>query len=357
MKALEITGLCKSYGDKTVLDNVSFSVDRGEIVGFLGPNGAGKSTTMNIVTGYLSPSKGEVRVCGINTLENPIGAKAKIGYLPEIPPLYQDMTVYEYLCFVFDLKKCKKDKKKHIAECMALVKLMDVAHRMIRNLSKGYKQRVGLAQALIGDPEVLILDEPTVGLDPSQIMEIRDVIRLIGREKTVILSTHILQEVTAVCDKVIIIHQGKIRACDTLLSLESGGINTYRITAMSDAASAAGILEAMGVEYEEAECGEEAACAFNMKTSEDTDIRAQVFNAFASAGIPLLEFTATTRSIEDVFRDYTDDEWLQARELEAAAAEAAEEQEAEAAQEEDSEELRAAEAPETESEDEQEAQQ
>lgn len=351
IKALEITGLCKSYGDKKVLDNVSFSVDRGEIVGFLGPNGAGKSTTMNIVTGYLSPSKGEVRVCGINTLEDPIGAKAKIGYLPEIPPLYQDMTVYEYLCFVFDLKKCKKDKKKHIAECMALVKLMDVAHRMIKNLSKGYKQRVGLAQALIGDPEVLILDEPTVGLDPSQIIEIRDVIKLIGREKTVILSTHILQEVTAVCDKVIIIHHGKIRACDTLSNLESGGINTYRITAMSDSSAAAGILDGMDIEYEGAECGEENACAFNLKTSEERDIRAQVFNAFASAGIPLLEFTATTRSIEDVFRDYTDDEWLRARELEEAEEQKSEAPEPEAEDEQEPEEAQ------TESEDEQEAQQ
>ena len=314
-KALEISGLCKSYGDKKVLDNVSFSVDNGEIVGFLGPNGAGKSTTINIVTGYLSATKGQVKVCGIDILENPLAAKAKIGYLPEIPPLYQDLTVYEYLCFVFDLKKCTLDKEKHIAECMSLVKIMDVAHRMIKNLSKGYKQRVGLAQALIGDPELLILDEPTVGLDPSQIMEIRDVIRLVGKRKTVILSTHILQEVTAVCDKVIIIHHGKIMVCDTLSNLESGGKHTYRVSVKADPQNAEKVFSQNNITAVAAESTEEGISSFDIDAGEDESVRESVFNAFAAAGLPIVELRETSMSIEDVFREYTDDDLIREREM------------------------------------------
>ena len=218
--AVEICGLSKSYGGNKALDNISFSVRRGEIMGFLGPNGAGKSTTMNILTGCISASQGSVTVCGCDVLENPKIVKGKIGYLPEQPPLYFDMTVYEYLSFVYDLKKVKNDKKAHIEHVMQLVQISDMQGRMIKNLSKGYKQRVGLAQALIGDPEVLVLDEPTVGLDPKQIVEIRNVIKAIGKERTIILSTHILQEVSAVCDRVTIIAHGRIVAENTIEGLE-----------------------------------------------------------------------------------------------------------------------------------------
>ncbi|MBQ7975080.1 MAG: ATP-binding cassette domain-containing protein [Clostridia bacterium] len=304
---LEVEGLCKSYGDKNILKNVSFSVEAGEVVGFLGPNGAGKSTTMNIITGYLSPTRGKVTVCGTDTLEAPRTAKSKIGYLPELPPLYFDMTVYEYLSFVFDLKKCELDKKRHIAECMALVKITDVAHRIIKNLSKGYKQRVGVAQALIGDPDILILDEPTVGLDPAQIMEIRDVIRYIGKTKTIILSTHILQEVTAVCDKVIIINRGRIMACDSLKNLESGSFDTYTLKVPAASAGVAEAVRGCGVDIKPAASDEMGVHSYVLSCAKGEDVREKLFNAFVDAGIPMLEFAKTTKSIEDVFRQYTSD--------------------------------------------------
>ena len=218
---IEICGLTKKYGSKKAVDNISFKVRRGEILGFLGPNGAGKSTTMNILTGYISATSGSVRVDGLDVLENPKEVKKKIGYLPENPPLYFDMTVREYLKFVYELKGAKKPEREHIDEVMEIARISHMADRMIKNLSKGYKQRVGLAQALIGDPEVLILDEPTVGLDPKQIIEIRNVIRELGKDRTVILSTHILQEVSAVCDRVAIINRGRLVALDTLESLSA----------------------------------------------------------------------------------------------------------------------------------------
>ncbi|MBR5535243.1 MAG: ATP-binding cassette domain-containing protein [Clostridia bacterium] len=212
---IEVKNLSKSYGDKKAVNSISFTVDKGEILGLLGPNGAGKSTTMNMITGYISMSGGEVRVNGIDMLENPLEAKKMIGYLPELPPLYMEMTVYEYLSFVYDLKKVKLNipKKEHIEDVCTTVSISDVKKRKIKNLSKGYKQRVGFAQALIGKPEVLVLDEPTVGLDPNQIMEIREVIKGLKNEHTIIFSTHILSEVCAVCDRVIIINEGVI-ACE-----------------------------------------------------------------------------------------------------------------------------------------------
>lgn len=302
---LEVKDLCKNYGDKNILKNVSFTVEAGEVVGFLGPNGAGKSTTMNIITGYLSPTKGKVTVCGTDILEDPKTAKSKIGYLPELPPLYFDMTVYEYLSFVFDLKNCNLNKKKHIAECMALVKITDVAHRLIKNLSKGYKQRVGVAQALIGDPDILILDEPTVGLDPAQIMEIRDVIRYIGKTKTIILSTHILQEVTAVCDKVIIINDGRIMACDSLKNLESGTVDTYTLKAPSASTDVVEVVKRQGAGIKIVPCDEPGVRAYVITCAKGEDIREKLFRAFVDSGIVILEFARTTKSIEDVFRQYT----------------------------------------------------
>ena len=203
---IEVQGLTKRYGSKVAVDDISFTVNKGEILGFLGPNGAGKSTTMNILTGYLSSNIGSVKIGEYDILEDPMKAKAKIGYLPENPPLYMDMTVKEYLDFVYDLKKVKIPRKRHIDEICGIVKITDVYNRIIKNLSKGYKQRVGLAQALVGNPEVLILDEPTVGLDPKQIIDIRKLIKDLGKKHTVILSSHILPEIQAVCDRVIIIN-------------------------------------------------------------------------------------------------------------------------------------------------------
>ena len=212
---IEVINLTKRYGDKKAVDNISFKAEDGEVLGFLGPNGAGKSTTMNILTGYISCTDGKALIDGVDILEDPIKAKKQIGYLPELPPLYMDMTVKEYLYFVYDLKKCKLPKVSHLKDICGLVKIDHVYNRIIKNLSKGYRQRVGLAQALIGNPKVLILDEPTVGLDPKQIIEIRTLIRKLGKNHTVILSSHILSEVQAVCDKIIVINEGKVVANDT----------------------------------------------------------------------------------------------------------------------------------------------
>ena len=209
---VEVQNLTKRYGNIKAVDNISFSVEPGVILGFLGPNGAGKSTTMNIITGYISSTSGTVTIDGCDILDNPKQAKAKIGYLPEIPPLYIDMTVRKYLEFMFDLKRVKLPKDKHIAEVMRLVHITGMEGRLIKNLSKGYKQRVGFAQALLGNPPVLILDEPTVGLDPKQIIEIRNLIRSLGKKHTVIFSSHVLSEVSEICDRVIVIAKGKIVA-------------------------------------------------------------------------------------------------------------------------------------------------
>ena len=219
---IEINNLVKRYGDKKAVNGISFTVEKGEVLGFLGPNGAGKSTTMNIITGYLSSTSGSVKVNGHDILEEPEEAKRCIGYLPELPPLYLDMTVLEYLNFVCDLKGVKKDiRKKQLAKILSMVKIVDVADRLIGNLSKGYKQRVGIAQALVGDPEILILDEPTVGLDPNQILEIRKLIRNLAKDHTVILSSHILSEIQAVCDRVVIINKGKLAAVSSITDLSS----------------------------------------------------------------------------------------------------------------------------------------
>lgn len=229
---IEVKELSKSYGEQRAVEAVSFKVDKGEILGLLGPNGAGKSTTMNMITGYISMSSGAVLVNGVDVLEKPIEAKKMIGYLPEQPPLYMDMTVGEYLSFVYDLKGVKMNisKKDHIADVMNTVSIADVKKRKIKNLSKGYRQRVGFAQALIGKPEVLILDEPTVGLDPNQIVEIRDVIRTLKRDHTIIFSTHILSEVSELCDRVVIINKGRIAASGTPEELGKYTRSTHIVT-------------------------------------------------------------------------------------------------------------------------------
>lgn len=233
---IEVKNLTKYYGDHLAVDNISFTVEDGEILGFLGPNGAGKSTTMNMLTGYISSSSGQVLINGIDILENPIKAKANIGYLPELPPIYQDMTVMGYLNFVYDLKKCKLPRKAHLNEICNLCKISDVSGRIIGRLSKGYRQRVGMAQALVGNPPILILDEPTVGLDPKQIIEIRNLIKKLGKRHTLILSSHILSEIQAVCDRVIIINKGKMAADDTLENLTKSVSNINRMTVRLDGA-------------------------------------------------------------------------------------------------------------------------
>ena len=217
---IEISNLVKHYGDKKAVNGISFTVQDDEVLGFLGPNGAGKSTTMNIITGYLSSTSGTVKVNGHDILEEPELAKRDIGYLPELPPLYLDMTVLEYLNFICDLKQVKRsERKEQLAKIISMVKIVDVADRLIGNLSKGYKQRVGIAQALVGNPSILILDEPTVGLDPNQIIEIRRLIRTLAKDHSVIISSHILSEIQEVCDRVVIINKGKVAAIDTITDL------------------------------------------------------------------------------------------------------------------------------------------
>lgn len=293
---LEVSGLCKDYGNRRVLKNISFSVGRGDTVGFLGPNGAGKSTVMNIVTGYLSATSGSVRVCGRDILEEPLAAKQRIGYLPEQPPLYNDMRVGEYLSFVYELKKCCGDRKERVRECMKLVRIEDAADKMIKTLSKGYRQRVGIAQALISDPEILILDEPTVGLDPSQIIEFRHLISDVRKTRTVILSTHILQEITAVCGRIIIINNGEIilsGAVDELAD-ETG----CKIAAVCSAQTGKEILKRAGAEC--ISCSEEEKETV-FYTAADRSVRINIFKEFAAADIPLTELTADFETIEDIY--------------------------------------------------------
>ena len=295
---IEIKDLVKKYGENEAVKGISFEINRGEVVGFLGPNGAGKSTTMNILTGYISSTSGEAKVCGYSILENPNEVKKRIGYLPEQPPLYFDMTVYEYLSFVYDLKGVQEDKEKHIEEVMATVDIGKVAGRLIKNLSKGYKQRVGLAQALIGSPEVLVLDEPTVGLDPGQIIEIRSVIKKLGEKRTIILSTHILQEVAAICDRVIIINNGKIAAMDTLENLSGAGKGEYLIRVRSSFSNIKDILGNFGrVEN----MGHTESGTVDVKITTDTDKRADIVKTLAGNGVDVLMLRPVEHTLEEVF--------------------------------------------------------
>ncbi|NLO49390.1 MAG: ATP-binding cassette domain-containing protein [Clostridiales bacterium] len=303
---IEVSSLTKTYGKKRGIDRISFVVEEGDIVGFLGPNGAGKTTTMNIITGYLSANSGAARIGGVDVLEDPVEAKKKIGYLPEQPPLYLDMTVEEYLNFIFDLKLVKDLKrKKHLNEICELVGLTDHFKRLIRNLSKGYKQRVGLAQALIGNPEVLILDEPTVGLDPKQIIEIRNVIKNLGKNRTIILSTHILQEVSAICERVLVINNGQIVADDkpeNLSALITGDRKlTVRVSGPRD--SVRRVLRGVeGVQYAEATIqAERGSYDFLVEAQPNVDIRKPMFSALARSGYPILQLKSMELSLEDIF--------------------------------------------------------
>ncbi len=321
---IEISNLTKAYGSKLALDHIGLSVQRGEIVGLLGPNGAGKSTTMNILTGYISYTSGSVKIDGTDILEQPQQVKRKIGYLPEQPPLYMDMLVKEYLNFAYDLKKVKSpDKKKHIREIAETVRISDVMDRRIGNLSKGYKQRIGLAQALIGNPEILILDEPTVGLDPKQILEIRNVIKDLGEDHTVILSSHILSEISAVCERVIIIDRGKIVAEDTTENL-SKNFSTKTKIMLRISGEKDQIEEVLGqivgvkkVTFLSA--AEEGNFDFEVETNVriDADFNKQLFFTFAEKGMPILMQKELEASLEDIFLQLTAPEQTQQEEEEA----------------------------------------
>lgn len=307
---IEVKNLVKRYGDHLAVNRLSFTVEEGQIYGFLGPNGAGKSTTMNIITGYLAATEGEVRINGFDIMEEPEKAKKCIGYLPEIPPLYPEMTVLEYLRFAAELKKIPKEKReKHIQEIMDLVRITDMQKRLIKNLSKGYKQRVGLAQAVLGYPPIIILDEPTVGLDPKQIIEIRDLIKSLGKKHTVILSSHILSEVSAVCDYVMILSGGKLVASDTPdnLSRLTLGSNTVELSVRGEKTKVEKVLrnicEIQEVTYRQSEI---PGCVdLSVTTAKDQDIREVLFYQMADAKCPILRMNSSTMSLEDVFLQLT----------------------------------------------------
>lgn len=309
---IEVTNLTKKYGDHIAVDHLSFRVEKGQIYGFLGPNGAGKSTTMNFITGYLAATEGTVTIDGKDIQKDPEEAKRSIGYLPELPPLYVDMTVREYLEFVAELKKVpKKERKQQIDEVMEMTQITDMQQRLIRNLSKGYRQRVGLAQAILGYPEVIILDEPTVGLDPKQIIEIRDLIRKLGENHTVILSSHILSEVSAVCDHIMIIAHGKLVASDSpenLQKLMSGSMELNLEVKGSAAAVKSALQEISQIDrIEENTEASKNVAKMKVISKENADIREQVFYALADAKLPILEMTHAEKSLEDIFLELTED--------------------------------------------------
>ncbi len=307
---INVTGLSKRYGTHLAVENVSFQIEKGEVIGFLGPNGAGKSTIMNILTGYLSMTQGKVEIDGFDIAEFPEDAKRRIGYLPEIPPLYIDMKVREYLNFIYDLKKVKFPKKPHIDEVLKLVKIDNVQNRLIKNLSKGYRQRVGFAQALIGNPDVLILDEPTVGLDPKQIIEIRNLISRLGKNHTIILSSHILSEIQAVCKRVIIINRGQIIADDTAENLSQKLSGDHSLVARI-ACSEKEMLEALqSVKDVKAVTSlgrkEDGTFDFLIEPENGADIRAAVFDRVVSRGKTLLLLTSNNASLEQIFLRLTE---------------------------------------------------
>ena len=309
---IEVENLTKSYGSKLAVDNISFTANDGEILGFLGPNGAGKTTTMNIITGYLSATAGTARINGADILESPIEAKMNLGYLPEQPPLYLDMTVWEYLNFVYGLKKCKLPKRSHLGEIMELTGIADVEKRVIRNLSKGYRQRVGLAQALVGNPSALILDEPTVGLDPKQIIEIRELIKRLGENHTVILSSHILSEIQAVCDRVVVIDHGRLIANDTADNLSRDLSADHKLTVQIEGAAkeVAELLrqipDVKGVRFVRAV--DKTVSEFEVDPKSGKDVRREVFKRMAARSFPILMMRGSELTLEEIFLRLTADD-------------------------------------------------
>ena len=305
---LKVENLVKKYGGATALSGISFSVEAGEVVGFLGPNGAGKSTTMNIITGFISSNVGNVWIDGTEILENPTEAKKKIGYLPEQPPLYPEMTVEEYLNFVYELRACTLPKKAHIAEVLAATRITDVRGRVIRNLSKGYKQRVGISTALIGNPPLIILDEPTIGLDPKQIIEVRSLIRELGKKHTVILSTHILSEAQAVCDRVIIMNKGKVLADERTADISDigGGNRRTSVIICGPRDGVTSELRALpGVKSVSVMTEGDDSTTYLVESEAAIDIRKPMFYMLAQKGWPLIGSEALGASLEDIFVSMT----------------------------------------------------
>ncbi len=308
---IKVEHLVKKYGERYAVNDISFEVRKGEIVGFLGPNGAGKTTTLNILTGYLSSTSGKAMVDGLDILEHPMEVKKKIGFLPEQPPLYLDMTVREYLNFIYDLRKCKLNRREHINEIIKVVKLEGTENRMIKNLSKGYRQRTGIAGAIVGNPEVIIFDEPTNGLDPKQIIDIRNLIKELGKDHTVILSTHILSEVKSICDRILIINDGKIVADQITGAINKNYHGNRRISVRIDGPSAKVLPEIKkipGVVY--ARVGAEYAdgsASYLLESKEENDIRKQLFFMLAKNSWPILALEFPGANLEDVFISVVDD--------------------------------------------------
>lgn len=305
---IEVTNLSKTYGKLDAVKDISFRVDKGEILGLLGPNGAGKSTTMNIITGYLGKTSGNVTIDGVDVSLNPKEAKKKVGYLPEIPPLYTDMTVEKFLSFVFDLKSIELPKKEHIAEIMKTAGISDVSGRIIKNLSKGYKQRVGFAQALLGYPPVLILDEPTVGLDPSQIIEFRKIIKSLGKKHTIIFSSHILSEVSEICDRIVVISQGKVVTDEKTSELAQKFSGAPKIVVDIQGPSSEvcrTIREIQGVLKTELISEENGEVKIRITHKADIDIRQSIFAVMAAKNYPILEMGKIELSLEELYLQLT----------------------------------------------------
>ena len=314
---ISVSNLHKKYGNFLAIDNVSFNIGKGEVVGFLGPNGAGKSTIMNILTGYLSLTDGKVLIDGLDIIENPEEAKKRIGYLPEIPPLYTDMTVKEYLYFVYDLKKVRFPKTAHIGEIMRLVNLSDVENRLIKNLSKGYRQRVGFAGALVGNPEILILDEPTVGLDPKQIFEIRALIEKLGTNHTIILSSHILSEIQAVCKRVIIINKGKVLEDDNIENLthKLSENNALNVTAFGDADLITKALKELDSVKNVTYCASGTSGAFDYTIEPEKDeSRREISSVITKNGGEIVAFNGNTITLEQAFLRLTSENFAESEE-------------------------------------------
>ena len=300
---IKVKNLTKTYGENLAVNQISFEIKENGIVGFLGPNGAGKSTTMNMITGYISMSGGSVQIGGVDILQDPLEAKRQIGYLPELPPLYKDLTVNEYLNFVYKLKKCKLDREQHIREICEEVGISPIRGRLIGNLSKGYQQRVGIAQALIGNPPILILDEPTVGLDPSQIIQIRNLIRKLGKSKIVILSTHILSEVQIMCERIIMISRGSIVVDDTIESIEKESAKgVLYLDVQGEQEKVIPVLNRVkGVQRVVRE-----ESRYRVEYAEDSDIRVDLFHALAEENLPILYLSEGRKSLESLFIELTD---------------------------------------------------
>ena len=310
---IQVKELVKRYGGHVAVDDLTFTVEQGKIYGFLGPNGAGKTTTMNVMTGYIAADGGSVVIDGHDILKEPLKAKACMGYLPEVPPLYPDMTVREFLLFAAELKKVPKtERKERVNELMERLDLVEMKNRLIKNLSKGYRQRVGLDQALGGNPKVLILDEPMVGLDPKQIIEMRDLIRGLAGEHTVILSSHILSEISAVCDHIMIISRGKLAASGSPDELQKmmQGTAQLLVTVIGEREQACSLLEQMEqvTEFSIEDGGEEGSILIRLSARDDADIRKELSVALSGAGMPVLSMNRSEKSLEDIFLELTESE-------------------------------------------------